>query len=121
MEENPQITEFEKPKPQQTTIEEDPIISRPRLIENPLDKNAIPQDGILVRIEKVVKVNTRFGERYILKTSAGDTWFPKRELYKMADKWGSNSANWRGKQIKLRTENIIVRNQLKKTWVVDFV
>ena len=119
MEENPQISEFEKPKV--SNIEEDPIIVRPKLIEHPLSKDVVPPEGLLVRIEKVIKVNTRFGERYILKTNAGDTWFPKRELYKMADKWGSDTAKWKGKQIKLRTENIIVRNQFKKTWVVEFI
>lgn len=95
--------------------------------KNPFKKDKVPKEGILVTIDEVALVETRykndFGQplkKILLKTDKGDIWATWKEVNTKLKIWfGDNTSNWKGMTVRAFVEDITVRNEIKKTVVFE--
>ena len=81
--------------------------------------NTINKERLIATIEKVLKVRTRYGNRYLLQTDKGDVWVPWGEVKKLANAFGVATRDWKGKRVLIKTALVKVGGELKKTVIID--
>jgi len=93
---------------------------------NSIDKDSVPPEGIVVNIVKVKMVTTKFlnkrgepAKKLVVTTDKGD-FFPRwSEVEKIKTWYGNNTINWKNRTLRLKVKDILVRNEDRKTFVVE--
>ena len=97
-------------------IEDDPVI-RTSWLESKIDPEEIPEVGTTTTIVKIRRVTSRFfvsernprGERYIIVTPLGDTYLNWTSFRKLRDAFGTDTKEWRGKEVTITKRLELVR------------
>lgn len=95
-----------------------PVI-RPEDLTEFLDKKIIPATGLDLIIKEMWGGETKYGYRYKVVTSKGEFFLNKTSLKNLVTAYGTNTALWVGKTIKLMVVKVSVRGELKDSIMAE--